>query len=145
MGRPFEVRREAVTSYSCRQMYALVSDVDSYSQFLPWCSASGVEKQSGNRVRARIAYRWKGIEGSFATCNTHTPDSRIVMELSEGPFKELQGQWTFTPLDHHACKLRFILRFSFSNRLYELAAAPVFKHCTHSLLDAFLKRAQFLY
>lgn len=131
--------------YSRKQMYALVSDIDSYSVFLPWCPSSRIEERDGNQLKARIAYRWNGIEGSFVTRNTNVPNESITMELCEGPFKDLQGQWLFSPLAHQACKLQFRLSFSFRGPLQEVTMGPLFKRLTGSLLDAFLKRAQSLY
>lgn len=145
MKKAYKVKREAMVPYSCEQMYALISDVDSYSSFLPWCPRSGIEQQHGNQVHARIAYRWKGVEDSFVTRNTHVPNSSIIMELLEGPFKELQGQWLFTPVAEHACKLQFFLHFSFRNPVYGMVMDPLFKRLANSLLDNFLKRAKSLY
>ena len=130
--------------HSCEQMYALVGDIDSYSRFLPWCSESRIEERDGEQIKARIAYCWKGLHGSFVTRNTHQAKRSIVMKLCEGPFKELQGQWTFVPLGEHACKLQFVLHISFSNRLYEMTMGPVFHSLANSLMDGFLQRARAL-
>ncbi len=39
--------RSALVPYTQQEMFALVSDVDTYPQFLPWCSAARTLSQRG--------------------------------------------------------------------------------------------------
>ncbi|HBS26478.1 MAG TPA: ubiquinone-binding protein, partial [Gammaproteobacteria bacterium] len=34
------INRQALVPYSPEQMFALVDDINAYSQFLPWCASS---------------------------------------------------------------------------------------------------------
>ena len=78
----------------------------------------------------------------FTTRNTLQPDSQILMQLIEGPFSHLVGQWDFTAIGDRGSSIRFRIEFEFSNRLAAAASAPVFKSLCDSIVDAFVLRAQ---
>ncbi len=139
------VLRQAVVAYSCEQMYALVSDIGAYDSFLPWCSESVVDFDDGEQVRATLRLKHKGIGLSFTTLNRNTPPHSIEMALAEGPFKRLDGKWSFTPLDDEGCKVEFMLDFDFSNRAYAQLFKPTLNKMASSLVDVFVARAHKVY
>ena len=50
-----QVSRQALVSFSPAQMFALVDDVTSYPQFLPWCRSAQVIERSPQEVIATPA------------------------------------------------------------------------------------------
>ncbi len=50
-----EIHRSAQVPYGAAQMYALVTDVASYPQFLPWCDNVEVLQESDAEVQARVS------------------------------------------------------------------------------------------
>ena len=139
------VSRKAVVAYSCEQMYALVSDIAAYEGFLPWCAKSMVDSDDGERVCATLHLRHKGIELSFTTINRNNWPHSIDMTLAEGPFKRLEGEWSFTSLSDVGCKVEFDLSFDFSSRVYASLFKPVLSRAASSLVDAFVERARKVY
>ncbi len=137
--------RQAAVAYSCEQMFALVSDVNAYDGFLPWCAESVVDAADGERVRATLHLKHKGLGVSFTTLNRNAPPHLIEMALAEGPFSRLDGKWSFTPLTGAGCKVELALNFDFSNRFYAGLFAPVFNRAASSLVDAFVERAHKVY
>src|SRR3546814_3768817 len=99
-------------------MFTLVGNIEAYPQFLPGCVSARVEHVEGPQVRARLGFRVKGLTDSFATEN-HLDDNLISMRLLDGPFRQLDGNWHFTPLGDTACKVSMQLRLQFGNRLRE--------------------------
>lgn len=69
----------------------------------------------------------------------------MKIKLQEGPFSELEGDWSFIPLGTDACKVEFRLQYAFSSRMLETILAPVFSHITHTFVDAFVRRADEVY
>ena len=67
------------------------------------------------------------------------------MRLVDGPFKHLDGLWTFTALGPDACKVHFRLHYEFSSRLLEKLVGPVFDYIAGSFVDAFSQRADKVY
>lgn len=139
------IHKSVLLGYSAEQMFALVDRVEDYPQFLPWCGGVDVKEREGNRLVATIAINYHGVRQSFTTENTNTPPSSMQMKLIEGPFKHLDGTWTFKPLRADACKIDFDLHYEFSNRLIESIIGPVFSIIANSFVESFCKRADTVY
>ena len=139
------INRSALMPYSARQMYVIVNDVAKYPQFLPWCANSKILGQSDSSMEASILMKKGKLNHSFTTRNHLIPGQKIHMELVNGPFKSLSGDWIFTALSDSASKIELQLEFEFSNRVIGLLIGPVFTQIANSLVDAFCQRAHQLY
>jgi ribosome-associated toxin RatA of RatAB toxin-antitoxin module len=140
------VDRSVLVPYSCAQMFALVQDVAAYPQFLPWCPATEVHPQTQpDVVEARVDLVYLGVRSHFTTRNEQRFPESIRLNLIEGPFRQLQGQWSFRALGDDACKVTLVLEYRFAAGLLARALAPVFEKVANSLIDAFVGRAQSLY
>ncbi len=139
------VQKSALVFYSAVDMYALVNDIESYPRFLPWCRSTQVLSRNDDEVRARIEMHKGGVHKSFTTRNRLRKDKMIEIRLLEGPFLRLEGFWRFQALRSDACKISLDMEFEFASSLLRMAIGPVFKQITHSLVDAFCKRAVELY
>ncbi len=139
------INKGALVPYSAEQMYALVKDVDSYSDFLPWCGSSELLSVGEDEVRAIIEIAHGSLRKSFTTRNRLQKNKMIEMRLEKGPFKHLEGFWRFDELDESACKVRLDLDFEFSSRLMGIAMGPIFSQIANSLVEAFVKRAEQTY
>jgi ribosome-associated toxin RatA of RatAB toxin-antitoxin module len=139
------VTRSALVPYSAAQMFDLVEGVEQYPQFLPWCSGTDVSHRDASLTRATLHINYRGIRQSFSTENLKTADTRMTLRLLEGPFRRLDGEWRFTPLNGNACRVDFSLDYEFSSTLLEKLVGPVFAHIAGTMVDAFLKRADKIY
>lgn len=139
------INKTALVAYSASEMYALVNDIGSYSQFLPWCRSSQILEQDEDQIRATIEIAHGSLHKSFTTKNRLQQDKMIEMRLEHGPFKHLEGFWRFDILGERACKVSLDLEFEFSNRLMGMAMGPIFSQIANSLVDAFSKRAVDVY
>ncbi|MEO7557952.1 MAG: type II toxin-antitoxin system RatA family toxin [Gammaproteobacteria bacterium] len=139
------VSKSALVPYSTAEMYALVDDIESYAEFLPWCTASRVLSRNEDEVRAVIELARSGIQKSFTTCNRLQKNKMIEIRLVEGPFKHLEGFWRFQILAEKSCKVTLDMDFEFSNRLVSMVFGPVFNQITNTLVDAFCRRAADVY
>ncbi|WP_136417314.1 MULTISPECIES: type II toxin-antitoxin system RatA family toxin [Oxalobacteraceae] len=139
------VHKSVLLGYSAEQMFALVSNFEDYPKFLPWCGGAQVKHQDGDQVIASMTINYHGVKQSFSTENTNTPPTSIKMVLIEGPFKHLNGTWTFKPLRSDACKIEFDLEYEFSSKMLEQIIGPVFNMIANSFVDSFCKRAETVY
>lgn len=64
------------------------------------------------------------------------------MKLIRGPFRRLDGQWTFSALDDNRCRVELYLNYEFSHFFLEKLLGPVFDMVTNSLVDSFCERAR---
>lgn len=139
------ISKSALVPYSAEKMFALVSDIESYPQFLPWCGATHIISQEQDVVVASIDIAYKGVQKSFTTRNLMQRGKFMEMHLVDGPFKRLQGYWRFESLGSDACKVSLDLDFEFSNRLVGLALGPIFEQIANTLVESFQQRASQCY
>ncbi len=139
------INRSALVMFSAEQMYHLVNDVASYPQFLPGCVDSQVLEVSADSMVACVDVAKAGIHKSFTTRNQLQAGREIRMDLLDGPFRQLSGVWSFSPLDEEACKVELALEFEFSSRLIELAFGRIFTDLVGSMVQAFTQRAKEVY
>ncbi len=139
------IHRSALVAYSASQMYDLVNDVDSYDSFLPGCEKSDVIEFTETHMLAALVLSKAGVKQTLTTKNTLNKDKSIGMNLSDGPFKSLEGGWSFTPLSDEACKIELNLTFVFSSTLMELAFGKIFNSLANNMVNAFSQRAKKVY
>ncbi len=139
------VKRSIIVPYTPEQMFDLVSDVARYPEFMPWCGGAEVMEQDESGMTASIMIRIARISQNFTTKNTHDYPKRIHLELVDGPFSNLTGDWSFTPLGEDGCKIDFVMQYEFSNRTLEMVIGPIFNRIATSFIDSFTQRANELY
>ncbi len=144
-----EISRSAITPYSAEAMYDLITDVESYHTFLPWCNESKILSSSDTgaeqEVVACLGLAQGALTGHFTTRNRGVRPTSITLTLVEGPFSELEGEWRFEPLGEAGCKLELKMRFAFSNPLKDMLLGAFFEQTCNKLVDAFVKRAAEIY
>ena len=134
--------------YTPEEMFRLVTDVDQYVHFLPWCNHSKVLQFNDQGMDAEVGIGVAGVSQVFVTHNTHILNHEIRMKLVQGPFSNLDGTWTFDPVgdnSQRACKVTLSLEYGFSSATLAAVVGPVFDKIAASLVDAFVKRAEQVY
>jgi len=140
-----QICRSALVPFSAEQMYALIDDIASYHLFVPHCQTATILERADSHVTAKLVVAKSGFAKSFTTKNTLSPPHLITMNLIDGPFNELSGDWKLTPLSDSACKIELNLKFEFSNKLTSLAFSSIFNQLVQSMISAFTKRAEKVY
>lgn len=140
-----EVKRHAVVPYSSAEMFALVEDIESYPEFLTWCSGVFVLERTDTLVRANLDYAQAGFQRSITLLNDLQPHSSIGITVEEGPFDDLAGRWHFEALDDEATRVSFQIRYQVSGLILSAIIGPVFEDSCHTLVEAFVDRARSVY
>lgn len=142
------VTKSVLIWYSPQEMYVLVTDVDQYPNFLPWCDRARVVSTDEGGMTAEIGISFSGIRQTFTTRNQHMPGRQVAIKLLNGPFSRLDGEWNFLPLGdgtQRACKVELTLHYGFDNATLGKLVGPVFDKIAGSMVDAFVKRATHVY
>ncbi len=139
------VTRSALLPYSAEEVFALVSDVASYRDFLPFCIASEVLEQSDTEMQGRIAFTRMGLSQSLVTRNRLHPYSRIDIEFVSGPFESLRGTWEFQSLQAQACKVSFSVDFQVQAKFLQFVAQSAINQAAGQAVEAFQRRAVQVY
>lgn len=140
-----KIKRSALVPYSAKQMYLLVDDIEKYPEFVPYCKNAEIILREQQQVSATLHVSKSGIAKSFSTKNDLYPYERIQMQLLNGPFKYLNGNWRFIPLSEEACKIELDLEYEFTHKLASIAFAKIFNQLAQSMVTAFTKRAEEIY
>lgn len=145
------VKKSVLLWYSPAEMYRLVTDVQQYPDFLPWCERADILEQHDGGMTARLGLAYAGVRHAFTTRNEHTPDKQVLVRLVDGPFSLLEGSWVFVPLGRPgeavvtACRIEFDLRYAFASRPLEAVVSPVFDKVANTFVDSFVSRAEQVY
>jgi coenzyme Q-binding protein COQ10 len=131
--------------YTPEQMFALVADVASYDQFLPWVSAVRIRSDSETEMVADLMVGFKSLREKFTSKVTKQRPGSIHVDYIEGPLKYLHNDWKFTPNGEGGTVVDFSLAFEFKSRLFEMVAGQMFGHALRMMIGAFEERAAKLY
>ena len=140
-----KIERTALVTHSAEKMYQLVKDVPAYPDFLSWCTTTLVHEQSTVKQTASLTVSVAGVIQQFTTNNTLVASKRIEMRLLEGPFKALQGAWSFVQLGEDGCKVSLKLNFEMGSGPVAAVFGKGFGKIADRLLDDFCKRAEEVY
>ena len=132
--------------YPAELMYAVVSDVEKYPQFLPWVVALRVLSRRADGLTAEMAVGYGALRERYTSEVRLDPKARTIDVIEiEGPFKTLENHWRFTPRKDEkggeGCEVAFSIAFEFSNPLLHGVAGRAFEKVMLKMADAFEARA----
>ena len=139
-----EVKRSALVGRPPAVLFALITDIESYPLFLPWCTHARIDSRSATQIVATLGVRQGRLHGEFTTRNTLEPESHVHLQLVSGPFRTLEGSWELAPIEGGGCRVELRMRFAFKNALTGLLFESQFAATVGSLVDAFVARARTL-
>lgn len=140
-----KIARSALVTHSAMDMYKLVEAVPAYPQFLSWCTATMVHQQDSVSQKASLTVLIAGVRQSFTTINTLVIGERVEMKLLEGPFKNLQGEWSFVQLGEEGCKISLELDFEMARGPMAKLFGKGFGKIADRLVEDFCRRAELVY
>lgn len=144
------VKKSVLLGYSPREMYTLVTAVEDYPSFLPWCNSASILERHADGLTAQLGLSYMGLRHSFTTRNEHVAERAVIVKLVDGPFSKLDGSWHFKSLGRSgrelaACKVEFDLRYAFASTALEVVISPVFDRIADTFVDSFVRRAEDVY
>lgn len=136
--------------YSADEMYALIADVPSYPQFLPWCSASRIRSRrpsdAGEILDADLVISFKLFRERFGSRVVLRPEKKeIDVSYLDGPFRYLINNWIFVPVTETSCEVDFFVDFEFKSPVLQALIGLVFNEAMQRIVRAFEARAVDLY
>ncbi len=140
--RVIEVERSALVPFAAAHMFDLVDDVTRYPEFLPWCTEGRIELDDQETRIATLEIEIARVRQRFSTRNIRKRPERIELQLQNGPFRTLEGLWTFRSLGEHGCKIALSLRFEPQTRLLDFAFRHGFHQIADRMVDDFCRHAR---
>lgn len=142
------VHKSVLIWYSPEEMFALVTGVEHYPEFLPWCDHAAVLERDDAGMTAEVGIAMAGLRKTFVTRNLHEAGRRVQIHLVKGPFSQLEGDWHFHAVadgSQRACKVELTLKYGFESAALAALVGPIFDRIAASMVDAFVKRAEQVY
>ena len=128
--------------YPWQELYALVLDVESYPSFVPFCRDMRLIERSGDNVVAQMEVGFATLRERYTSHIKGNRDNKeIILHAVDGPFKHLNGVWTFEPTSEHSTQVIFSIEYEFRSRFLSTIEAKAFKVIFGQLVNSFEKRA----
>jgi coenzyme Q-binding protein COQ10 len=131
--------------YTPEQLYDLVSRVERYPEFLPWCKASRITKRDGDVFWADLVIAFKVFRERFTSKVTLIPKEGVDVEYIDGPFRYLNNHWRFLPDENGGCIVDFYVDFEFKSKMLQSLIGLLFNEAVQRMVGAFETRADQLY
>jgi len=95
-----KIEKKVHSNSSAENLYGLVSDVESYAQFIPWCEKSIIERRVHDYFFAKLNMKYLLFSGSFVSKVTlYDYEKRINALGVKGSFRYLEANWVFDEYD----------------------------------------------
>ena len=135
-----------ILNYSQKQLFDLVSDIDSYEEFLPWCLASRITEKEKNIIKGDLIIGFKMFREKFSSEVTLISYNQIDVKFIKGPFKYLTNRWVFIPHgEQQKTTIDFFIDFEFKSIILDKIIGNVFNSAVKKMISAFEKRAEEVY
>ena len=141
MPKHFETR---VLPYSSEEIFDLVSDIESYPEFLPWCIGTRILKQEKNIIYADLIVGFKLVREVYTSKVILQRPNAIDVEYEKGPFKHLINNWKIKEIGS-GCEVKFFIDFEFKSRFLRGLMGVFFGEAVNRMVTAFENRANVIY
>ena len=81
------------------ELFALVSDVESYPIFLPGCLNARIVERSGRILRVENVFGFGPMRTRFVSMAELEPPHRLDISSRDGPWRNFRLAWRFQPMN----------------------------------------------
>lgn len=128
------------------EMYEVVSDVENYKQFVPFCKRSDVSKRTKDYLRGELEIGFPPIVESYTSHVTLDQPRLVMAECKDGKlFDHLTTTWKFGPglkNKKRTCVIDFHVDFQFKSVLHSQLAHMFFNELVRQMESAFFLEAE---
>ena len=136
-----EIYRSQEVAMSQKDLYQLVADVENYPNFLPGFNSVTIIDQTSSTIIAELDCDLRGIPIEFTTRNKNIYPESIEITLVRGPFKTLNGVWTFESIGENKCNVDFRMNWTMANFILEKTTGVLFGQLSQKIFDSFIQEA----
>ena len=136
-------KREEVISHSAIKLFNIVLDIESYPEYIPWCTKMVINQRKKNEIYADMYVKYKFILSQKFGSHVKFNKNNLTIETSyiEGPLEDLTTKWKFQEIDKKKSKIFFDVNFEFKNYLHQKVAETFYPLIETKMIDSFKKRA----
>lgn len=131
--------------YAPEALLALIADVESYPDFLPWALAARITARrpipEGEEIEADLVIGFKVFRERFRSRVQLFPaKGRVETTYLNGPFHHMRSYWQLRPQEG-GTEVEFFVDFEMKNALLRTAIGLVFGEAMARIVKAFEARA----
>jgi coenzyme Q-binding protein COQ10 len=134
----------AYAQYTTDQLFALVSDIESYPAFMPGCLATRIVDRRGRSWRVDNLFGFGPLRGRFTSQAELDPPTGLVVTSSQGPWSSLILKWSLSDAGR-GCRIAFNFSATFRSAVLAALARSMAPGLESRVLRAFERRAGELY
>ena len=139
-----------IVGYSMDKMYKVVSDVEKYHKFVPYCRKSVVTLNHEDRLSANLVVGFQPFFNLSYTSHVTLVKPFLVTAVCKDVkiFDHLRTVWKFNPTksnDREACLIDFAVSFSFKSSSHSMIAKLFLDSIVRENVKAFIDRAEAKY
>ena len=127
------------------QIYDVVSDVENYKNFLPFCKKSEVFEKKSEFLKANLVIGFPPLKESYVSNVTMCYPQLVKAECIDGKlFDHLNTLWIFTPglkNNPQTCVIDFSLSFEFKSIIHSHLSNFFFNEIVRQMENAFIQEA----
>lgn len=137
--------------HSPQLVYALISRVDLYHEFIPYCTSSFIKHRDQNLqpIEAGLRVGFQSFDEEFTCALDCTLDKSVRAEsISHSLFHKLSTTWTIDPLNTttiQGSRAKLDLEFEFKSDLYNRVSKLFANKVANLMSKAFQQRALEVY
>jgi coenzyme Q-binding protein COQ10 len=127
------------------QLFALVSDIESYPLFLPHVASARILRRTGDVLLVAQSVRFKVLRLTFYTRAVFDAPRRIHVTSVDAPFGSFTEEWSFGDGTDGGTVLRSDTAFTFRSSMVRMALDATFAELQSTTMKAFEARARALF
>ncbi len=136
-------------NYPLKLVESLILDIDSYKDFLPWCSESKIiSKKKSDSCIEIVADLEIGYSFAKDVYTSHViydmKKNKIIVNAIDGPLNILENIWTLKNLGKNKCEVEFKIYIELKNAILNKMLNAMFDLGFKKILKSFEDRAKFL-
>ena len=139
-----------IVGYSQEEMFSVVSDVEKYHKFVPYCRKSTVTLNEDCKLSANLVVGFQPFFNLAYTSHVNLVKPFLVTAICKDVriFDHLKTVWKFNPTkskNPDACLIDFAVSFSFKSSSHSMIAQMFLDSIVKQNVKAFIDRAQHEY